>query len=90
MEEATQLLHAPQRHRTLYDYFKILIKRRWLILLVFFAVVGYTALKTLTATPIYSATVQILIERHKPQYLEQPGATAQTDYYGEEFYQTHY
>ena len=61
-----------------------------MILLVFFAVVAYTALKTLTATPIYSATVQILIERHKPQYLDQPGASAQSDYYGEEFYQTHY
>jgi capsular exopolysaccharide synthesis family protein len=90
MEEATQLLHAPHRHRNLYDYVKILLKRRWLILLVFFAVVGYTALKTFTATPLYSSTVQILIERHKPQYLDQPGASAQTDYYGEEFYQTHY
>ena len=58
MEEATQLMHAPQRHRTLHDYFQILIKRRWLILLVFFAIVAYTALKTFTETPIYTATVQ--------------------------------
>jgi uncharacterized protein involved in exopolysaccharide biosynthesis len=90
MEEATQLMHVPQRHRTLYEYFKILIKRRWLILLVFLPVVAYTALKTLRATPIYSATVQILIERHKPQYIDQAGGSAQPDFYGEEFYHTHY
>ena len=78
MEEATQLMHAPQRHRTLHDYFQILIKRRWLILLVFFAIVAYTALKTFTETPIYTATVQLLIERQTPHYIDQPGASAQS------------
>ncbi|MBU4355161.1 MAG: hypothetical protein KJ822_07405, partial [Proteobacteria bacterium] len=90
MEEMRQEMHAPQRHRTLHDYFRILIKRRWLILLVFFAIVAYTALKTFTETPIYTATVQLLIERQTPQYIDQPGASVQQDYYGEEFYQTHY
>jgi capsular exopolysaccharide synthesis family protein len=90
MEEMRQEMHAPQRHRTLHDYFRILIKRRWLILLVFFATVAYTAFKTFTETPMYTATVQILIERHTPHYIDQPGASSQYDYSGEEFYQTHY
>jgi len=90
MEEMRQEMHAPQRHRTLLDYSRILIKRRWLILLVFFATVAYTAFKTFTETPMYTATVQILIERQTPHYIDQPGASSQYDYSGEEFYQTHY
>jgi capsular exopolysaccharide synthesis family protein len=90
MEEATQLMHAPQRQRTVYDYFRILIKRRWLIMLVFFAIVAYTALKNFTETPIYEATVQLLIERQTPRYIDQPGASSQPNSPGEEFYQTHY
>ena len=90
MEATPQLMHAPLRHQTLHDYFHILIKRRWLILLVFFAIVAFTAFKTFTETPIYTATVQLLIERQTPHYIDQPGASNQPDYYGEEFYQTHY
>ncbi len=90
MEKIMQEMHGPQRHRTLHDYFHILIKRRWLILLVFFAIVAYTALKTFTETPIYRATVQILIERQIPYYIDKPGGSPQYEYYGEEFYQTHY
>ena len=90
MEEMRQEMHAPQRHRTLHDYLHILIKRRWLILLVFFAIVAFTALKTFTATPIYQATVQLLIERQTPHYIDQPGGSVQPASSGEEFYQTHY
>jgi len=90
MEEATQLMHAPHQHRTMHDYVHILIKRRWLILLVFFAIVAFVALKTFTTTPIYQATVQLLIERQTPRYIDQPGASNPSDYYSEEFYQTHY
>ena len=90
MEESTQLMHAPQRQRTMQDYCRILIKRRWLILLVFFAIVAIVALRTFTTTPIYQATVQLLIERQTPQYIDQPGGAVQQDYYSEEFYQTHY
>jgi capsular exopolysaccharide synthesis family protein len=90
MEEATQLMHAPQRHRTLHDYIRILIKRRWMIIFVFIFIVALVALKTLTTTPLYQATVQLLIERQTPRYIDQPGASVQQEYYGEEFYQTHY
>lgn len=90
MEEVKQERYAPQRHRTLHDHFGTLIKRRWLIFLVLFAVLAYTALKTFTETPIYTATVQLLIERQTPHYIDQPGVSPQQDYFGEEFYQTHY
>ncbi len=89
MEEIVQAAHPQHHHRTLPDYLRILMKRRWMMLCVFVAVVALAALKTFTATPIYQATVQILIERQAPNYLNQSGA--QYDYYfNDEFYQTQY
>jgi len=90
MEEVTPLMPAPRRHRSLHDYYRILLKRRWLVLLVFCSIVAFRALMTFTAAPIYQATVQMLIERQTPRYLEQPGGAGQPASAGEEFYQTHY
>jgi succinoglycan biosynthesis transport protein ExoP len=90
MVETTQIMHASPRRRTMHDYVRIFLKRKWLIMLVFFCILAYTALTTFTETPIYQATVQILIERQTPNYLNQPGGSAQYGYFGEEFYQTQY
>lgn len=87
MEEVTSPLH--HRGKTIHDYLRILVKRRWTILAVFSLVVALTALKTFTTVPIYKADVQLLIERNQPRLLE--GQTQSPyDYYGEEFYQTQY
>jgi succinoglycan biosynthesis transport protein ExoP len=90
MAEEPQLMHAPHRHRTIHDYLRILVRRRWVILFVSIFILSIVALNTFTATPIYKATVQIMIERQTPNYLPQPGGSTQYDYYGDDFYQTQY
>src|SRR5881296_4124695 len=45
------------------DYVKVLYKRRWTAITVFLIVVLSVAVHTFTATPIYEAHVQILIEK---------------------------
>jgi capsular exopolysaccharide synthesis family protein len=87
MEEQVTAVH--HRGRSIHDYLRIFVKRRWTILAVFVTVVSLAALKTFTATPIYQATVQLLIERHPPRVLETQTQPSY-DYYGEEFYQTQY
>ncbi|MFZ2087858.1 MAG: polysaccharide biosynthesis tyrosine autokinase [Desulfobaccales bacterium] len=87
MEQEVTPLHP--RSPSFHDYLRLLVKRRWTILAVFLAVVVWTALQTFTATPIYQATIQMLIERHQPRVLETQAPSAY-DYYNEEFYQTQY
>ncbi len=87
MEEKVTAVH--HRGRSIQDYLRIFVKRRWTILAVFVTVVALAALKTFTAIPIYQATVQLLIERQPPRVLETQTQPSY-DYYGEEFYQTQY
>ncbi len=87
MEQDLSASH-PWGH-SLHDYLRFIVKRRWTILAVFLAVLVWTALQTFTTTPIYQATIQILIERHQPRVLETQAQPAY-DYYSEEFYQTQY
>ena len=70
MEEEVTLLHS--RGKTIHDYLSMVVRRRWTILAVFIGVVSLAALKTFTATPMYRATVQLLIERNPPRLLESP------------------
>ena len=44
------------------DYYKIMAKRKWLVLAVLFSVVACTALQTFTVTPTFRSTVQIRID----------------------------
>ncbi len=46
------------------DYFRKLIKRKYIILTVFAIVFLATAVKTYTTTPIYTAASQVLLERN--------------------------
>jgi succinoglycan biosynthesis transport protein ExoP len=89
MEEEVSWLHP--MGRTIHDYLRIVLRRSWTILAVFVAVVTLAALKTFTATPMYRATVQLLIERNPPRLLESQGAQPNYyDYSGEQFYETQY
>lgn len=47
------------------DYLRVLMKRRWIILCIFFVVVLTVAVNTYTAVPIYRATARIQIERQQ-------------------------
>ena len=57
---------------------------------MFVCVFTVGALQTLTETPIYRATVQLLIERQGPRILAQPEGLSSEYSSSEEFYQTHY
>jgi succinoglycan biosynthesis transport protein ExoP len=87
MDKEVTVMH--RRAFSMHDYLRILVKRRTTVLAVFFVVLALAALKTFTATPIYQATVQILIERQPPRMLDTQTQPSY-DYYGEEFYQTQY
>ncbi len=47
------------------DYLRVLMKRRWIIMCVFFVVVLTVAVNTFTTVPIYQATARIQIERQQ-------------------------
>ena len=53
---------APQAI-TVRDYWRILVKRRWIVISIFLSLVTAGAIYTFTATPIYKATAQVLIEK---------------------------
>ena len=73
----------------LVDYWKVLVKRRRLVLIVLLAIVIPVALYTFLATPIYRATAQILIEKAKPNILSTQELMI-IDPSGTDFYQTQY
>lgn len=80
------MLPSPQvREITLKDYIKVIQKRRWVISSTFFVVVISTTVFTLRMTPVYRATVSIIIEKAPPKVISieevyQPGG-AEKDYY---------
>jgi len=57
----SNILVDDELHRS--DYLQVLYKRRWTALTAFLIVVLSVCLYTFTATPIYEARVQILIEK---------------------------
>jgi exopolysaccharide transport family protein len=67
------------------DYLKVLTHRRWAALSAFLAVMVAVVISTFTATPIYRARVQLLIENENPnvvsfkEVIEQEKTT--NDYY---------
>lgn len=54
----------------LVDYLRVLHKRRWTALTAFLVVFGSVTLYTFTATPIFNARVQILIENENPNVVK--------------------
>jgi len=71
------------------EYLRVLIKRRWVIMTVFSVVVLAAAIKTFTATPIYQATAQIIIEKENPKLVSIEEVIG-VDSTGTDYYQTQY
>ncbi|HEX5030313.1 MAG TPA: Wzz/FepE/Etk N-terminal domain-containing protein, partial [Candidatus Eisenbacteria bacterium] len=78
--------------RTLRDYWRVLVQRRWVIYTCLIAVVSVTMILTFFTTPIYEAVTTIQIERQGPDILtfkdvvsSDPSSIAYQD-----FYQTQY
>ena len=78
-----QEVTIPEAH--LGDYLRVVYKRRWVAATTLFLVVVSVLIYTFTATPIYEAHAQLLIEVENPnvvsfkEVIEQDKAT--TDYY---------
>jgi succinoglycan biosynthesis transport protein ExoP len=73
----------------LLDYVKVLYKRRWTALTAFLVVVLSVSLYTFTATPIYEARVQILIEKEATNVVTFKEAYEQNRI-TDDYYQTQY
>lgn len=73
----------------LLDYFRVLYKRRWIAVTSFLLVFLSTVVYTFTATPIYEAGVQILIENQDPNVVSFQEVLDQTQRTSE-YYQTQY
>jgi len=73
----------------LLDYVKVLYKRRWTALTAFLIVVSSVSLYTFTATPIYEARVQILIEKENSNVVTFKEAFEQNQV-TDDYYQTQY
>lgn len=71
------------------DYVRVLYKRRWTAITVFLIVVLSVAAYTFTATPIYQASVQILIEKESTNIVSFKEAFEQNQI-TDDYYQTQY
>ncbi len=70
-------------------YYRLLRKRAWIIMLLFSLVVIGVAIQTFTATPIYEAKAQIVIEKENPNVVSIQEVMA-VDSTGTDYYQTQY
>src|SRR4051794_16590655 len=73
----------------LHDYLRVLAKRRWPALTLLLLVVLPTAIYSFTATPIYSARVQILIEKEESNVVAFK-ETIEQNQITDDYYQTQY
>src|SRR3990172_3338521 len=73
------------------EYWLIVFRHRWLILVCAFALLLCAALYSFTRTPLYTAEATLLIERRVPQVVKVQDARADSlDYNNLEFYKTQY
>ncbi|MDD3581972.1 MAG: polysaccharide biosynthesis tyrosine autokinase [Desulfobacca sp.] len=89
MEETPTYDYPSPPARSLQEYLGILLKRRWAALSVFITLVVTVILYSFTATPIYQATTQLLIEPERPRILEGQEVIP-VNSGSAEFYQTQY
>ena len=73
------------------DYVRVVYKRRWVAIPVFFAVLALGAINSYRTTPLYRASTQILIEKDSPKVGDLSTIFQQNDgWYNDDFYQTQY
>lgn len=77
------------REINLRDYWRVLVKRRYIVATFFLVCLVVVAIYSLTMTPIYKATAQLMIEKANPNILSTQELVA-IDTSGTDFYQTQY
>jgi uncharacterized protein involved in exopolysaccharide biosynthesis len=85
------LTHTQEEERHVWDYVRVVYKRRWAAIPAFVIVFLIGAINSFRTTPLYQATTQLLIEKDAPKvgslntmFQEQDG------WYNDDFYQTQY
>ncbi|MGH8586420.1 MAG: GumC family protein [Gammaproteobacteria bacterium] len=72
-------------------YWRVLVKRKWTVLVFFCITVALTATATFLTTSIYRATTMLQIDREAPKVVKYEAVTpAETDTFDPQFYQTQY
>jgi len=75
----------------IYDFLRVIYKRRWVALPVFLIVFAIGAINSIRQTPIYEARTQILIEKDAPKVGDLNTMFQERDsWYNDDFYQTQY
>lgn len=62
-------MNTPQQEVHLRDYWQVLVKRRRIALIFFAVVVTVVTVYSLTATPVYQGTVQLMVDTERNQTL---------------------
>lgn len=71
------------------DYWKVIRKRRWIILAIFLIAVVFTAIKSFTTKPVYRGTATIQINIENPQITDFKEIFA-VNMWAQDYYQTQY
>ncbi|MFQ5890499.1 MAG: GumC family protein [Gemmatimonadota bacterium] len=74
----------------LLDYWRVLVKRRWVVYTSLIVVVSTVALGSLLKRPVYTATVRLQIERSNPKVLPFQEILGSVPDARNDFYQTQY
>ena len=72
------------------DYWKIVLKHRWLAAGIFVLTTLAGALWTLSQVPVYQATATLMIEPEPAKYIDLPNVTSIGVATGDNYYQTQY
>ena len=71
------------------DYWKVIVKRRWIVIALFFIVLITTIVGTLTMKPVYRGTVSIQINKENPQVMDFKEMFS-VNMWDQDYYQTQY
>jgi len=71
MPESAVYMYEPEMEDriNLLDYWRVIVKRRWIIVALTFAVLAVTAIATWNATPVYRATILLQIDPEQSNLL---------------------
>ena len=81
---------APEREAHLLDYWKVIVRRRWVVYLTTVVIATCATIAAFMQRPVYRATVQVQIEQNTPKFLPFQDVASAVNEPGADFYQTQY
>ncbi len=84
------MIDPKEKEIHLLDYWRILVKRRWVVYTSLAVVVSVTTLGSLLTRPVYTATVRLQIETSAPKILPFQEVMTSVPDFRNDFYQTQY